>query len=73
MRCPFWSNKCEKVECYKECPMHMNEKKEYQSGEHCIFNECSSSDSEFNIKDIIKHDYSYLKSYDDDKGIKISF
>lgn len=72
MKCPFWSSKSVKVACYDECPMHINDKGEYQSGEQCIFNECSS-DNEFNFKDIIKHDYSYLKSYDDEKGIKISF
>lgn len=72
MKCPFWSNKRVKVECYGECPMHMNEKGEYQSGEQCIFNECSSV-NEFNLNDIIKHDHSYLKSYDDEKGIKINF
>lgn len=73
MKCPFWSIKRVKVECYGECPMHINEKGEYQSGEQCIFNECSLPDNEFNIKDIIKHDYSYLKSCDDEHGIKISF
>ncbi|MBE6061983.1 MAG: hypothetical protein E7207_00140 [Clostridium butyricum] len=72
MKCPFWSSKRMKVECYGECPMHMNEKGEYQTDEQCIFNECSS-DNEFNLKDIIKYDYSYLKSYDDEKGMKISF
>lgn len=73
MKCPFWSSKRMKVECYGECPMHMNENGEYQSGEQCIFNECSTSDNELNLKDIIKNDYSYLRAYDDEKGIKISF
>lgn len=72
MKCPFWSSKREKVECYGECPMLINEKGESKKGEQCIFTECSS-DSEFNLKEIIKHDYSYLKSYDDEKNIRISF
>ncbi|MDO5517746.1 MAG: hypothetical protein Q4F66_09330 [Clostridium sp.] len=71
MKCPFWSSKREKVECYGDCPMLMSEGGEVQNGEQCIFNECSS-ENEFNLKDLIKQDYSYLKSYDDEKNIHIS-
>lgn len=73
-KCPFWSTKKVKVDCYKECPMLISENGEVSDGEQCIFHECSSS-SDMNFKDIIKEDYGFLNlsSYDDDKKMNINF
>lgn len=72
MRCSFWSSKAEKVECYGECPMFKGDNGELNKDSQCIFNECSS-ESDFNLKDIINRDYSYFKSYDEEKSIGINF
>lgn len=69
-KCPFWSTKKEKVECYKECPLLIGEVSERLDSEHCIFNECAELGN-INFRDIIKEDYSLLNlsMYDDEKNI----
>lgn len=73
-KCPFWSTKRERVECYRECPILTLDSSEGQDGEHCIFNECEESSS-INFRDIIREDYSFfnLSIYDDDKKITINY
>lgn len=73
-RCPFWSTKREKVECYRECPILMGESSEWQDDERCIFNGCTESSS-LNFRDIIKDDYSFLNlsMYEDEQIIKINY
>ena len=73
-RCPFWSTKREKVECYRECPILIGESSEGENGELCIFNECTESGG-LNFRDIIKDDYSFLNlsMYEDDKIININY
>lgn len=73
-RCPFWSTAKEKVECYRECPILVGESSERQDGEHCIFHECTESNS-LNFRDIIKEDYSFLNlsMYEDDNIININY
>lgn len=58
-KCPFWSTKKSKIECYKECPMLMNEYGGYDEEEQCIFKESSIS-TDMTFKDIIKEDYGFL-------------
>lgn len=67
-KCPFWSTKTQKFDCYEECPMLISENGKVNDGEQCIFHECSPS-LEINFKDIIKEDYAFfnLSSNDDDK------
>lgn len=69
-KCPFWSNKKQKVQCYEECPMLINASGE--KSDECIFYECSSS-TDMSFKDIIKEDYDFLNLsvYDDDKHVNI--
>lgn len=73
-KCPFWSTKKEKVECYSECPILVGNSSERQEREHCIFNECTES-SNINFRDIMKEEYSFLNLsiYDDDKNININY
>lgn len=69
-KCPFWSTKKEKFECYRECPLLIEDSSEKFEREHCVFNECTEPDN-INFRDIIKEDYSFfnLSMYDDDKNI----
>ena len=73
-RCPFWSTKREKVECYRECPILIGESSEGQDGEKCMFHDCTESTS-VNFRDVIKEDYNFLNlsMYEDDKIINIKF
>jgi len=73
-KCPFWSTKKAKVECYRECPILIKDSSEGKDGERCIFNECTEASS-VNFRDIIKEDYSFLNLsiYDDDKNININY
>lgn len=65
-KCPFWSTKKSKIECYKECPMLMNEYGSYDEEEQCIFKESAfSTDMTFN--DIIKEDYGFLNLSNNDR------
>lgn len=66
-KCPFWSTKKEKVECYKECPILVGESSERLDKEQCVFNECAESGN-INFRDVIKEDYSFLNLsiYDDE-------
>lgn len=69
-RCPFWSTKKEKVECYNECPLLNVESSERLNSEHCIFNECTEL-GDINFRYNIKEDYSFLNlsMYADEKNI----
>lgn len=71
-KCPFWSDKKNKVDCYKECPMLLSENEVMDEEEQCIFHACDLSTG-ISFKDIIKEDYSFLNlsSYDDDKIVNI--
>lgn len=72
-RCPFWSDRKNKVDCYKECPMLRNEDiDEMNNEDQCIFKAFSSSE-EINFKDIIKEDYGFLKlsSCNDDNLVNV--
>lgn|GEM_PF-1205252 len=73
-KCPFWSNKKEKIECYRECPILVGDSSERQENEHCVFNECTES-SNINFRDIMKEEYGFLNLsiYDDDKNININY
>ena len=42
-KCPFWSDKKNKVDCYKECPMFISEHEEMNEEDQCIFHACDSS------------------------------
>ena len=72
-RCPFWSTESEIVECYSECPIK-NESSNEQEDKHCIFHECSESNS-VNFREIIKEDYDFLNLsiYDDEKIITFNY
>lgn len=72
-RCPFWSDKKNKVDCYKECPMLRSENSDEMDNEdQCIFNACSPL-TEISFKDIIKEDYGFLKlsSCNDDDLVNV--
>lgn len=73
-KCPFWSTKKEKVECYRGCPILIWDSSEGQDGVQCIFNECAESGN-INFRDIINEDYSFLNLsiYDDDKNNNINY
>ena len=58
-KCPFWSSKRQKIDCYKECPMLLNENGQHEDEDQCIFKGCSFS-SDLSFKDIIKEDYNFL-------------
>ncbi len=66
-RCPFWSTKREKVECYSECPI-LGVESLGDGNEKCIFHECSE-ESNISFGDIIKEEYNFLNLpiYDDEK------
>ena len=68
-KCPFWSTKKCKIDCYKECPMLKNEFGEYEGEEQCIFKESSFS-TNLSLKDIIKEDYGFLNLSPDDDSKK---
>ena len=73
-RCPFWSTTREKVECYEECPMLIEQLSEGQQDEQCIFHECTESGS-LNYRNITKEDYSFfnLSMYEDEKIINVNY
>lgn len=53
-KCPFWSNKREKVGCYNECPMNPVNNNE----DTCPFTEHLSLNKAM-FKDIIDDDFAY--------------
>ena len=73
-RCPFWSTAKEKIECYKECPILVEELSEKQEGEHCIFNECTELNG-VNFRDVMKEDYNFMNLYiyDEEKTINLNY
>ena len=73
-RCPFWSTARENVQCYRECPMLIGESLERQTGEQCVFHQCTETNS-INFRDIIKEDYSFLNlsMYEEEKISNINY
>ncbi|MDR3596394.1 hypothetical protein [Clostridium sp.] len=73
-RCPFWSTKREKIECYNECPILGTGSLQGEGNEKCVFHECSE-ESDISFRDSIKDEYSFLNLliYDEEKSLNISY
>ncbi|MDV4150930.1 hypothetical protein R0131_08785 [Clostridium sp. AL.422] len=69
-KCPFWSTKNERINCYSDCPMHA----EINESELCPFKEFLVSGTKISLADNLNDDlfYSqdkYLKYDEDDRVI----
>ena len=73
-RCPFWSTKRERIECYSECPIRGTESLQGEVNEKCIFHECSE-EGDIILRNGIKEEYSFLKLsiYDEEKSMNINY
>ena len=73
-RCPFWSTKREKIECYNECPILETESFQGEDNEKCIFCECGE-ESHISFRDNMKDEYSFLNLsiYDEEKRFDIRY